>query len=105
MSLYNPPAQAYISSWFHYDPRAEIAKVRAPVTIVQGANDVQVGVADAQALAAARPGAKLVIVPRMTHVLSDDDATTVALQAAGVYRDPNRAIDPTLVQTVASSFG
>jgi hypothetical protein len=30
---------------------------------------------------------------------------TVALQADGVYRDPNRAIDPTLVQTVTSSFG
>jgi hypothetical protein len=41
----------------------------------------------------------------MTHVLSDDDATTVALQTTGVYRDPNRAIDPTLVQAVASSFG
>jgi uncharacterized protein len=105
MSLYNPPAQAYIASWFRYDPRMEIAKVRAAVTIVQGANDVQVSVADAQALAAARPDAKLVIVPRMTHVLSDDDATTVALQAAGVYRDPNRPIDPTLVQTVTSSFG
>jgi hypothetical protein len=40
----------------------------------------------------------------MTHVLSDDDATTVVLQATGVYRDPNRPIDATLVQTIASSF-
>ncbi len=105
MSIYNPPAQAYIISWFRYDPRVEIAKVRAPVTIVQGANDVQVSVDDARALAAAKPSAKLVIIPHMTHVLSDDDATTVALQTTGVYRDPNRAIDPTLVQAVASSFG
>jgi pimeloyl-ACP methyl ester carboxylesterase len=105
MSIYNPAAQAYIMSWFRYDPRVEIAKVRAPVTIVQGANDVQVSVDNARALAAAKPGAKLVIVPHMTHVLSDDDATTVALQATGIYRDPNRAIDPTLVQSVASSFG
>jgi pimeloyl-ACP methyl ester carboxylesterase len=105
MQIYYPGIQPYIISWFHYDPRVEIKKVRAPITIVQGSNDVQVGVDDAKALAAARPDAKLVIIPRMTHVLSDDTATTSALQVAGVYRDATRPIDPTLVRTIEASFG
>ena len=40
-----------------------------PVLIVQGTTDLQVSVADAQALSAAAPAARLVIVPGMNHVL------------------------------------
>ncbi|HEY5340367.1 MAG TPA: alpha/beta hydrolase [Candidatus Aquilonibacter sp.] len=105
LPIYNADAQQYIISWIRYDPRVEIVKVRAPVTIVQGGNDIQVGVGDATALAAARPDAKLVIIPKMTHVLSDDDATAPAAQMIGVYRDPTRPIDPQLVRAIAASLG
>ena len=104
-ALYRPSVQPYLISWFRFDPRIEIAKVNARVAIVQGANDVQVTVDDAKALAAARPDAAFALIPKMTHVLSDDDATTAAQQAAGVYLDPLRPIDPALVQAVASAFG
>jgi pimeloyl-ACP methyl ester carboxylesterase len=103
--LYHASIQPYLISWFRYDPSAEIKKVRARVTIVQGANDIQVSVDNARALAAARPDATLVIVPAMTHVLSDDDATTLEGQASGVYLDHLRPIDPQLVRAIASAFG
>lgn len=105
LPIYYPDSQPYLISWFRYDPRVEIKKVRAPVTIVQGGNDVQVTVDDADALAAARPDAKVVVVPRMTHVLSDDDATTGPAQATGVYRDASRPIDPAVVNAIVAAFG
>jgi uncharacterized protein len=104
LPLYRPDIQPYLISWFKYDPRVEIAKVRGSVTIVQGDNDIQISVDDARALAAARKDAKLVIVPHMTHVLSDDTATSPALQTTGVYRDAARPIDPALVTAIATSF-
>jgi pimeloyl-ACP methyl ester carboxylesterase len=104
LPLYRADIQPYLISWFKYDPRVEVAKVRGPVTIVQGDNDIQISVDDARALAAARKDGKLVIVPHMTHVLSDDDATTPALQASGVYRDASRPIDPALVNAIVASF-
>jgi uncharacterized protein len=104
LAIYYPASQPYLISWFRYDPRIEIKKVRAPVTIVQGGNDVQVEVDDANALSAARPDAKCIIIPRMTHVLSDDDATTGAAQSTGVYRDASRPIDPALVSAIVAAF-
>jgi pimeloyl-ACP methyl ester carboxylesterase len=98
MVLFRPSVQPYLISWFKYDPRIEIAKVKGLVAIVQGTHDVQVSVEDGKALAAAQPSATFVLIDGMTHVLSDDPGTTLAEQAGGVYSDPSRPIDATLVQ-------
>ena len=55
------------------DPAAELAKVKAPVLIVQGDNDLQVKVEDARLLAAAQPRAQLLIVKGMNHMLKIAD--------------------------------
>jgi uncharacterized protein len=68
-ALFRPSVQPYLISWFKYDPAREIAKLRVPVLIVQGTTDIQVGVEDAKALAAAKPDAQLAIIEGMNHVL------------------------------------
>jgi pimeloyl-ACP methyl ester carboxylesterase len=68
-ALFRPSVQPYLISWFKYDPASEIAKLRVPVLIVQGTTDIQVGVEDAKALAAAKPDAQLAIIEGMNHVL------------------------------------
>ena len=65
---FGPDVQAYTMSMISIDPVAELAKVKAPVLVLQGDNDLQVGVDDAKALAAT-PCARLVLVSGMTHVL------------------------------------
>jgi pimeloyl-ACP methyl ester carboxylesterase len=105
MQLYRASVQPYEISWFRYDPRVEIAKVHARVAIVQGTNDVQATVDDAKSLAAAHPGATLVIVPGMTHVLTDDTATTALEQSQGVYLDATRPVDPKVPQAIADAVG
>ena len=68
-SLFRPSVQPYLISWFKYDPQTEIKKLKIPVLILQGDNDIQVSVEDAQMLYKAQPEANLTIVTNMNHVL------------------------------------
>ncbi len=56
-------------SWFKYDPSVEIKKLTIPVMIIQGTNDIQVSVDEAQRLATAYPSGKLLVIKDMNHVL------------------------------------
>ena len=97
-ALFRPSIQPYLISWFRLDPAAEIIRIKAPVLILQGDNDFQVGVAEARALAAARPDATLVIVPGMNHVLKL--APTDRAANAATYADPAMPLAPALVSAV-----
>lgn len=70
-ALFRPSIQPYLISWFQYDPRTvvqKLAQMHKPVLIMQGDQDIQVSVKDAQNLAKANPEAKLVIMPGMNHI-------------------------------------
>jgi pimeloyl-ACP methyl ester carboxylesterase len=102
-ALFRPSVQPYLISWFKYDPAVEIAKVRAPITIVQGTADIQVTMADAQALKRGAPAAKLVVVDGMNHVLKyypDHSSPAAALKG---YEDPTLPIDAKVVTAVESA--
>lgn len=94
-SLFRPSAQPYLISWIKYDPAAEIAKLKAPVLIAQGTHDLQVRVEDAQALARAKPDARLLLVEGMNHVLKMTPAEP-SRQAAS-YGDPSLPVAPKLL--------
>ncbi|MDQ2890200.1 MAG: alpha/beta fold hydrolase [Gemmatimonadota bacterium] len=97
--LFRPSVQPYLISWFRYDPAAEIRKLSVATLVIQGTHDVQTSVQDAKLLAAA-PGAKLVLVDGMTHVLKDGPADATAQLA--VYTDPSTPLDPTVVAAVVA---
>lgn len=67
-SLFRPSVQPYMISWFRYDPQVEIKKLSIPVLIVQGTNDIQVSVDDANLLAKANAHAKLQLIKNMNHI-------------------------------------
>ncbi|CAD5202276.1 Hydrolase, alpha/beta fold family [Pseudomonas sp. FEN] len=67
--IFRSSVQPYLISLFRQDPAAAFARLRIPALIVQGRNDIQVGVSDAQALKAAKPDAQLVLIGGMNHVL------------------------------------
>jgi pimeloyl-ACP methyl ester carboxylesterase len=99
MALFRPSVQPYLISWFRYDPRKEIARLTIPVLIVQGTTDLQVDVADARALAAADPRAKLVVVEGMNHIFKDVPADPQ--QQLASYGNPDLPVDPRLITAVA----
>lgn len=99
-SVFRPSIQPYMISWFKYDPQVEIAKLKMPVLIVQGDEDIQVSVEDARRLSAANPRATLAIIPGMNHVLK----TVTGDRAANMktYTDPVLPIVPELAQQVVT---
>jgi pimeloyl-ACP methyl ester carboxylesterase len=67
-ALFRPSVQPYMISWFHYDPQTEIKKLIIPVLIIQGTNDLQVTVEDANLLAKSNTKAKLTLIKNMNHI-------------------------------------
>ena len=98
--LYRPAIQPYLISVIRRDPATIAAGIAVPLLIVQGTADIQVGVKDAQALSAAAPGARLLIVDGMNHVLKlvGGDAT---LQQKS-YVSPDLPVAQQLVDAVAA---
>ena len=100
MMLYRPSVQPYLISSFKTDPRKAIAALKMPVLIVQGTTDIQVSVKEAQALAAAAPAAKLVVIEGMNHVMKMVPADPARQMAS--YSDASLPLAPQLSEAVAA---
>lgn len=99
LSLFAPQIQQYLKSLLAQDPAALIRTAKDPVLIANGDTDLQTTVADARALAAARPDAKLVIWPGVNHVLKAAPADRAANLAT--YGDPDLPLAPGVAETIA----
>lgn len=97
--LFRPSVQPYMISWLPLDPARLVAAYPGPVMIGHGTTDIQVGVADAQAMAAARPDATLKIWEGVNHLLKIAPADRAA--NAATYRDPDLPLAPGVVEDVA----
>jgi pimeloyl-ACP methyl ester carboxylesterase len=67
--IFRPSVQPYLISLFRQDPAAAFAKLKMPALIIQGSNDIQVGINDAKLLKAAKPDAELALIEGMNHVM------------------------------------
>jgi alpha-beta hydrolase superfamily lysophospholipase len=72
--LFRPTIQPYMRSWLKYEPAVEIKKVKAPILILHGTTDIQVGKAHAEMLKKANPAASLKYITGMNHVLKEAPA-------------------------------
>lgn len=98
--LFNPAVQDFLIDVMRHDPAKLIAAYRGPVLIVQGDRDIQVGVADAELLKQTDPQAKLVVLPKVNHVLKVVEAE-VRLANVATYSDPSLPIAPGVVDAIA----
>ena len=98
-ALFRPSVQPYLISWLPLDPAALIAAYDGPVFIGQGTTDLQVSVADAQAIKAAQPRADLVVWDGVNHVLKT--APTDRAANVATYMDPALPLAPGVVEAVA----
>lgn len=99
--LFAPKVQDYLIDMFRQDPAKLLASLKLPALIIQGERDVQVSTEDAKMLAAARPAAKLVLIPQMNHVLKDVATDDRAANLA-TYADPSLPVDAAAVDAIAS---
>ncbi|MBN9465452.1 alpha/beta hydrolase [Brevundimonas sp.] len=98
-ALFRPSVQPYLISWLPLDPAALLAAYDGPVFIGQGTTDLQIGVADAEALAAADPRATLKLWSGVNHVLKT--APTDRAANLTTYADPALPLAPGVVEDVA----
>ena len=99
-ALFPDSVQDFMIDEFNYDPPKLAAALTVPLLVTQGDRDVQIGPDDARALAKAKPGAKLVIVPRMTHTLRIAAGEGRAASIA-TYSDASLPVTPALVDAIA----
>ena len=97
--LFHAPVQGYVIDLMKQDSAALAASLKLPLLIVHGEADLQTKVADAKALAAAQPKAKLVLLPGVNHVLKAVGPEPSANMAA--YADPSLPVAPGVVDAIA----
>lgn len=85
LSLFHPRVQPFIISSMRHDPREVAARCTQPMLIVSGGRDIQVTVANGEALHAAQPRAEHVTFEAMSHVLKDATTTDRVEQLVSVY--------------------
>lgn len=99
-SLFRPSIQPYLISWFKYDPQIEIKKLTVPVLILQGNNDLQVSVKDAENLSKASKNSELVIVDKMNHIMKIIDGDKQANMES--YNNETLPLSETLTNKIIS---
>lgn len=99
-SLFRASIQPYLISWFKYDPQAEIKKLTVPVLIIQGNNDLQVSVKDAENLSKAKINSELVIVDKMNHIMKIIDGDKQANMES--YNNENLPVSETMIDKIVS---
>ncbi len=97
-SIFRPSVQPFIMSWMKYDPAEEISKLEIPVLIVNGSNDLQVDVKDAEILKEANTNAELVILEDMNHIFRKIEGEN--LDNTKAYNEPARPLHPELIPTL-----
>lgn len=99
-SLFRGSVQPFLKSWIALDPQKEIKKLQMPVLIINGTKDYQVKESEAHLLKAAKPDAKLVLIPNMNHIFKEisggDDENLAS------YNNPQLPIMPELVSTITN---
>jgi uncharacterized protein len=95
--LFRPSVQPYLISWFKYDPAIEIKKIVIPVLILQGTEDIQVSINDAEILAGANNKALFKKLSGVTHMLKEINNPS---EQMSTYTDPNIPLSKELVKEI-----
>lgn len=100
-ALYNiarASLQPYIMSWCRYEPVKEIKKIKIPILIIQGTNDLEVSVDNGENLKRAKTNANIVVVRGMNYVLKDAPADKDPNLAT--YKNPGLPLNAEMVGAI-----
>lgn len=101
LSLFHPRVQPFIISCMRHDPREIAARCTQPMLIISGGRDIQVTVANGEALLAAQPYAEHVTFEAMSHVLKDAATTDRMEQLVSVYTNTQLPLTEGLTSRIA----
>lgn len=99
-ALFRPAIQGFLIDLLAQDPARLAVAVKRPVLIVQGGHDMQVDVANGEALRKAAPKAAYALFPKMSHVLIDAPAERA--QNLATYAESGRPLTVGLADRIAA---
>lgn len=99
-SIFNKEVQPFMTSWMRYNPEEEIKTLQIPILIINGDNDLQVSVEEANLLKAAVNNAQLEIIEKMNHILVPIEGDN--LENSKSYNEPLRKLSLKLIDVIAS---
>lgn len=97
--FFAPSRRSWLESWLAFDPAAEFAKVRAPVLLIRGSEDLQVPREAFERLLAARPNSAARLIPSMNYALKQVSSEEENYEA---FTDPKYPVSRALIDLVAS---
>lgn len=95
--LYNEINQSYLIEWMQINPTEEIGKLKIPILIVNGAEDLQVGEENAELLYQAQPKATKVVIKNMNHIFKQVNNYS---ENMATYNNPELGIHPQLTEVI-----
>lgn len=98
-ALFAPAVQGFLISAFSQNPAQLAGRFSKPILIVQGEEDLQVRMTDAEALKAATPSADLVRLSGTNHILKTVPPNDTAANIA-TYADPSQPLAPGVVEAI-----
>lgn len=98
-AIFRPSVQSFLLSWMRFDPAVEIANLEMPILLINGTNDFQTSVSEAELLKKAKPAAELVLIENMNHVLKEIESTDTLTNSKS-YNEPQLPLHPELVPTI-----
>lgn len=99
-TIFRPSLQLFMISWMYYNPQTEISKLKIPVLIINGDNDLQVQVSEAEKLKKASPKAEFIIIPHMNHILKNIKGDRIENQQS--YNKQDLPISKKLIKSISS---
>lgn len=98
-SLANSSIEKFMVSIMKYSPQVEISKLKLPILLISGKNDIQVLPKEVEMLSKANPKAQLIYFDKMTHVLKDGEANLISAQK--VYQQTELPLTEGVVEAIA----
>ena len=98
MTLFRPSVQRYLIDQSSYRPIDEIIKLKLPVLIVQGDNDIQIEVYDAERLNNAAFDSKLNIIEGMNHIMKQSSKDRILNMQT--YSNPDLPLHHDLIASI-----
>jgi pimeloyl-ACP methyl ester carboxylesterase len=99
-SLFRESIQPYMISWIKFDPSIILSRLTMPIFIIQGNNDIQISVENANLLAQSNGKAQVRIVKGMNHVLKLADTDRAKNVAS--YSDPTLHVVPEFIKQISN---
>ncbi|QDP19632.1 alpha/beta hydrolase [Sphingomonas xanthus] len=101
LPLFNEQVQPYLRDLLSHDPARLAASLDVPLLVIHAEADLQIARADADALAAAKPDAKLSLIAGANHVLKIPAGTDRAANMAS-YGDASLPLAPGIADAIAA---